>query len=120
LSQLDELLATLEQSIKDIIKDCEAKKKVRGYCSKIKAVHVIKRGALMHLPPKLSPRIPCKSSVDFTRQKLSLFALSHTKSMFTAQAGTAFAYTVLSSRQNWYFHAAVKRMTRLQFPPSSF
>ena len=28
LSQLDELLATLEQSIKDIIKDCEAKKKV--------------------------------------------------------------------------------------------
>jgi len=28
LSQLNELLATLEQSIKDIIKDCEAKKKV--------------------------------------------------------------------------------------------
>ena len=29
LSQLDELIVTLEQSIKDIIKDCEAKKKVQ-------------------------------------------------------------------------------------------
>ena len=28
LSQLDELLVTLEQSIKDVIKDCETKKKV--------------------------------------------------------------------------------------------
>lgn len=44
--------------------------------------------------------------------------------MFAAQAETAVAYTVqmfgafvLSSRQNWYFHAVVKGTVRLQFPP---
>ena len=44
--------------------------------------------------------------------------------MFAAQAEPAVAYTVqmfsafvLSSRQNWYFHAVVKGTVRLQFPP---
>jgi len=56
--------------------------------------------------------------------KLPLLALWHTNSMFAAQAETAVAYAVqmfsafvLSFRQNWYFHAVVKRMARLQFPP---